>query len=222
MASATDRWLLLETPEPMDFTEEIALSLALKVVRPGLTDADRARLGALIEAALREPQPPGPGPFGPGPIRSDRVGVRGLVVPEAFPGILDAPGARRPAYSAILEGKFLVVTERATGAVGRVRAPAFSLEDRALLEDVRVDLNASLRIIRWHLPNLVSWVDQEVTVIQNGPGTHALVLPAVDDLADGTYRLTMALTRRWFETTDPVGPDNAYLDASTIEFELAG
>ena len=41
MASPTDRWLLLETPEPMDFTEEIAPSLALKVVRPGLTDADR-------------------------------------------------------------------------------------------------------------------------------------------------------------------------------------
>ena len=148
--------------------------------------------------------------------------MRRLVIPEAFPGLLDAPEARRPAYSAILEGKFLVVTELATGSVGRVRTPAFSLEDRALLEDVQVDLNASLRIIRWHLPDLVSWADQEVTVIQNGPGTHALVLPAVNNLADGTYRLTMTLTRRWFEATDKSGPDNAYLDASTIEFELAG
>ena len=222
VSSPTDRWFLLETPEPMDFTEEIVLGLALKVVRPGLSDAERARLGALIEAALRKPQPHEPGPFGTGPIREDRRGVRGLIVPEAFPGTLVAPGSRRPAYSAILEGKFLVVTERATGTVGRVRAPAFSLEDRALLEDVRLDLNASLQIIHWHLPSLVSWIDQDVTVIQNGPGTHALVLPAVDDLADGTYQLTLSLTRRWFKTTDPVGPGNAYLHASAIEFELAG
>ena len=123
-----------------------------------------------------------------GPIRLDLLGVRALVVPERFGGILDAPGARRPAYSAILAGKFLVVTELATGTVGRVRAPVLGPEDRALLEDVRVDLNASLMIIRWHLPNLVSWEDQAVTVIQNGPATHAFVLPTAG-LADGTYRL---------------------------------
>ena len=86
---------------------------------------------------------------------------------------------------------------------------------------MRVDLNASLMIIRWHLPNLVSWEDQAVTVIQNGPATHAFVLPTAG-LADDTYRLTMSLTRRWFDTTDPVGPDNAYVDAATIEFEVAG
>lgn len=219
MSSPTDRWLLLESPEPLDLAEEIALGLALKVVRPGLSDADRVRLGALIEAALRAPQPPGPGPFGP--IRPDLLGVRALVVPERFGGILDAPGARRPAYSAILAGKFLVVTELATGTVGRVRAPVLGPEDRALLEDVRVDLNASLMIIRWHLPNVVSWEDQAVTVIQNGPATHAFVLPTAG-LADGTYRLTMSLTRRWFDTTDPVGPGNAYVDEATIELEVAG
>jgi hypothetical protein len=219
MASPTDRWLLLETPEPMDFTEEIVLVLALKVVRPGLSDADRTRLGALIEATLREPQSPSPWP---GPFRPDRLGVRRLVVPEALLGVLDAPRARRPAYSATLEGKFLVVTNVSIGTVTKVRAPSLSLADRTLLMDVTVDLNASLQIIRWHTPDLVEWVNQDVAVIQDGPATHTLILPEAEGLADGTYRLTMALTRRWFDTADPVGLGNAYLDDATIEFELAG
>jgi hypothetical protein len=219
MTSPTDRWLLLETPEPIDFAEEIALNLALKVVRPGLSAADRTRLGALIEQALRAPQPPSPWP---GPVRPERHGVRGLVVPEALHGILDGPGTRRPAYSARLEGKFLLVTELSSGVVARVRAPLLTPEDRASLVDVTVDLNASARIIRWHLPSLVAWVDQDVTVIQNGPATHALVLPGAEGLVDGTYRMTLALTRRWIDTLDPVGPDNAYLDDAMIEFDLTG
>jgi hypothetical protein len=32
----------------------------------------------------------------------------------------------------------------------------------------------------------------------------------------------MTLTRPWFDTVDPVGPDNAYLDDATIEFQLTG
>ncbi len=218
MTSPTDRWLLLESPEPMDFTEEIELGLELKVVRPVLSDADRIRLGALIEAALREPRPPS----WPGPVLPHRLGVRGLIVPAAVSGVLDAPGPRRPAYSAILDGKFLVVTNLMTRAVTRVRAPSLSPEDRALLEDVTVYLNASLQIIRWDTPTAVEWVPQPVTVIHNATATHALLLPTVGTLVDGTYRLNLAITRRWFDTLDPIGPENAYLDEAGIELELVG
>jgi hypothetical protein len=34
--------------------------------------------------------------------------------------------------------------------------------------------------------------------------------------------MTMSLIRRWFDTTDPVGPSNAYVDEATVEFEIAG
>ena len=194
------------------------LALALQVVRPGLTHTDRARLGQLIEGALHEP----PRPPWPGRGLPDRLGVRSLIVPRDFAGMLDAPGDRRAAYSARLEGRFLLLSNLSTGSVTRVRAPSMSNDDRVLLTDVTVDLNASLRIIRWHTPNQISWVAQDVTVIQNGPATHALVLSPADGFVDGSYRLTLTMTRRWIDTVDPVGPDNAYSDESTIEFEVVG
>lgn len=218
MRSPTDRWLLLETPEPLDVTEEIALSLELRTVRPGLSTADRVRLGALLEATLREPERRGPFDR----FLAERVGVRGLVVPLRLRDFLDAPGARRAAFSARLEGKFLLVINLKTQAVMRVRTPSLSPEDRAMLTDVTVDLNASLQILRWHTPDIVEWVPQAISVIQDASATAALILPAAGGLTDGTYRLSMAITRRWFDTLDPVGPGNAYLDDATIELELAG
>lgn len=213
-ASPSDRWLLLESPEPMDFAEEIALGLARKVAHPGVPLAERARLAALIEAALQNPMPPRP------TIPSRPGGVRTLVVPDGRPGILDQPGSRRPAYSARLEGKFLVVTDLRTRDEAQVRAPALSREDRAMLADVTVDLNDALRIIRWRTPTTVEWVPTPITMIQNAPATHALLLPGPGHLIGGTYRLTLALTRRWFDTVAPVGTGNAYLDDGVLEFDL--
>jgi len=213
VSGGTDRWLLLETPEPMDFTEEIELTLSRQVVHHSIGPADRARLGALIEAALQSPPTRFPLP--------DRFGVRRLVVPERFGGILDAPGARKAAFRARLEGKFLVVENLATHAETEVKAPALSPADRALLAGVTVDLNVSLHIIAWHTSTWIEWVPQPFTIIQNAPATHALILPA-GPLADGSYRLGMSITRRWYDTIDPVGPDNAYLDEATIDVTLVG
>ena len=213
VSGGTDRWLLLETPEPMDFTEEIELTLSRQVVHGTIGPADQARLGALIEAALQSPPTRFPLP--------DRFGVRRFIVPERFVGILDAPGARKAAFRARLDGKFLVVENLASHAETRVRAPALSPADRELLAGVTVDLNALLHIIAWHTPTWIEWVPQPVTVIQNAPATHALILPA-SPLPDGSYRLGMSITRRWFDTIDPVGPDNAYLDDATIDVILAG
>jgi hypothetical protein len=42
------------------------------------------------------------------------------------------------------------------------------------------------------------------------------VLPAAP-LPAGTYRLVLSMTRRWFDTVDPLGPDNAYLDEAWVE-----
>ena len=51
--SGTDRWLLLESPEPIDFVAEVRLALQRRSTHPALDGHDIARLGPLIEAALR-------------------------------------------------------------------------------------------------------------------------------------------------------------------------
>ncbi|MBB1512782.1 hypothetical protein H5399_09225 [Tessaracoccus sp. MC1627] len=67
----------------------------------------------------------------------------------------------------------------------------------------------------------VSWVDQECAVIQKAPATQALILP-LGALPDGDHRLEMSIARPWFDTLDAIGPGNAYLDDSTIEFTFPG
>jgi hypothetical protein len=46
-----------------------------------------------------------------------------------------------------------------------------------------------------------------------------LVLPTAP-LAAGTYRLDLSLTRPWFDTVDPLGPGNAYLDEASVEVQV--
>ncbi|MEU1520113.1 hypothetical protein ABZ490_49770 [Streptomyces sp. NPDC005811] len=214
MSGGTDRWLLLESPEPMDFTEEITLRLLRREVHEALTAADKARLGPLIEAALQIP------PTGPQRPAGWATGARRLVIPTRSFGILDGPGARKSVYRASLDGKFLTVVELATGATARFKAPALTPADRALLQDVFVVLNGALRIIAWQVPTSTEWIPETATVLQDAPALHTLVLPATS-LASGVYRLDLSLTRRWFDTTDPLGPDNAYLDEASVEVLVA-
>jgi hypothetical protein len=213
VSGGTDRWLLLETPEPMDFSKEITLALSRRVVHAGIDPADRARLGTLIEAALHAPRTRFPLP--------GRRGIRRLIVPTGFRGILDQPLARKVAFRVWLDGKFLVVENLAIRAQTRVKAPLLSATDRALLVDVKVDLNSALHIIAWHAPSRVEWVPLPLAIIQNAPATHALILPSTP-LPDGSYRLQMNIVRRWFDTIDPVGPENAYIDDATIDLAITG
>jgi hypothetical protein len=116
----------------------------------------------------------------------------------------------------------LLVTEVATGARRRIRAKGFTAADRELMRGVTVDLNRSLHVIRWQVPDQVDWVPAAVSVIQNAEATKTLVLPLGAPLSDGSYRLALSIARPWFRTTDPVGPGNTYLDEATIEVEITG
>ncbi len=220
--AASDRWLLLESPEPIDFVEEVQLTLERRTIRPGLSPEDRARLGAMIEATIRGGGT-GPSPF---PWIPERIGAQARVpvnvraLDRRWPGW--PPPVEKFAFSATLVGRDLEVTERATGEVRRVRATAFNAADRELLRDVFVDLNRLLEIVRWREPNPVEWVAQPAAIIQNAEATKALVLPDGAPLSDGTYRMSFSITRRWFETTDPLGPDNAYLERAELGLDIAG
>ncbi len=217
-SAASDRWFLLESPEPIDFVQETTLRMERRVVRPTLAPADRARLGALIERVLRDAAT-GPGPF---PPRALPIGVRALV-----PGNIrwndDRLGARRRvAFTAQLVDRFLVVVELHTGVQRKLRFPAISAEDRELLRDVTADLDRDFAIIGWHVGEIVEWVPQSITVVQNADATKALVLPLGAPLADGTYRMSLAITRRWFESLEPTGPGNSYFDEAEMLIEVVG
>ena len=223
VASGTsDRWFLLESPEPIDFVEEVELELERRVTRPVLSNADRGRLGELIEAAIRG-SGTGPRSF---PGLPDPMVVRARLRPGAFPLGTRRPGNRlvdrKVAFTARLVGRHLEVTEVDTGTARRIRPTAFTAADRELLRNVVVDLNRALDIVRWHVPDIVDWIAEPVSIIQNAESTKALVLPHGAPLSDGTYRLSFAITRRWFETTEPASPDNTYLETSVVLVELAG
>ncbi|HEX7945416.1 MAG TPA: hypothetical protein VF495_12155, partial [Phenylobacterium sp.] len=68
-------------------------------------------------------------------------------------------------------------------------------------------------------PDDAEWRAVALTTIQNADGTHALLF-APGGLPGGEYRLQLGITRRWFDTTAPVGPDNAYQDEATLSFSV--
>ncbi|MBA3558600.1 MAG: hypothetical protein H0W30_08385 [Gemmatimonadaceae bacterium] len=104
----------------------------------------------------------------------------------------------------------------------KLRFPAVSAEDRELLRDVTVDLNRDLAIVHWHVGDIVEWLPQPLTVVQNADATKALVLPQGTPLVDGTYRMSFAITRRWFESIEPTGSGNTYLDEAELLLEIVG
>ncbi|MHA6509498.1 hypothetical protein [Tessaracoccus sp. Y1736] len=48
-----------------------------------------------------------------------------------------------------------------------------------------------------------------------------MLLP-LGTLPDGDYRLEMSTARPWFDTLDPIGPGDAYLDDAAIECTIPG
>ncbi len=216
--SASHRWLLLESPEPVDFVEEVELRMERRVARPGLSLFDRERLGALLERAIRDAAS-GPGPF---PLPISPIGVRAHFLPGDRPTIRGRIGESKFAFTARLEKRYLLVTEVATDVQHSVRVQGLTAADRELLREVTVDISRALEIVRWHVAEIVEWVLQPVSIIQNARATKALILPQGEPLSDGRYRVSFAITRHWFATIEPTGPENTYLDEGEIVFDVVG
>jgi hypothetical protein len=205
----TDRWLLLESPETIDFVEEVTLALQRRSVRPALDGREVDRLGPLIEAALRKPVTR--------PVFDRRpVGLR-----FEFPRRPVIGGRETAEMSATVRGAYFIVTELATKTVRRVMATMLSPADRALLRGTVVYLDRFGHIVDWLIPDVVEWLGVALDLVQNGNGSKALLLPAAGAaLSDGRYRLDLRIARPWFETLAPRGPDNTYLDQAGFEFDI--
>jgi hypothetical protein len=207
--SGTDRWLLLESPEPIDLVAEVRLALQRRSTHPALDGHDIARLGPLIEAALRKP-------------------VKRPVFERLPKGLRfqwpqrHGPGTRETAaFKVTVKGAYFMVTDLATDAVRRVLATSLSAADRAALHGTLIDLDTFGHIVAWDIPDEVEWVDVAVDAIQNGKGNKALLLPGAGiALLDGPHRLDLRIARAWFETLAPQAADNSYLDQAAFEFNI--
>ena len=207
--SGTDRWLLIESPEPIDFVAEVRLALQRRSTHPTLDGHETVRLGPLIEAALHKPV------WRPVFVRLPKgLGFE-------WPQRRGLGGREMAAFKVGIQGAFFVVTDLATRVVRRVLATSLSQADRASLHGTLVYLDKFGHIVAWDIPDEVEWVDVVVDVIQNGNGTKALLLPGAGvDLLDGPHRLDLRITRSWFETLAPQGTDNSYIDQAEIVFNI--
>jgi len=207
--SGTDRWLLLESPEPIDFVAEVRLALRRRSTHPALDVHDIARLGPLIEAALHKP-------------------VKRPVFERLPKGLRfqwpqrHGPGTRETAaFKVSVKGAYFMVTDLATDAVRRVPATSLSAADRAALHGTLIYLDTFGHIVAWDIPDEVEWVDVGVDAIQNGKGNKAILLPGAGmALLDGPHRLDLRIARSWFETLAPQAADNSYLDQAEFEFNI--
>ena len=229
--TGADRWFVLETPEPIDLVEEVALDLRRRVPLPPIDPALVARVRAALADLFRPlPLPPTRPPvldparrLGPTPPSRDHeaLGPRGQAAMTG-PERLDrrpAPGAR--AFASVeLVGNRFVVTLLATGVTTTRPATGLSRADRVALAGVTLFFDRVGRLVDWTRPDESEWRAINLVAIQNADGTQALLIPQ-GSLPSGAYRLQFEITRRWFDTSAPVGPDNAYQGQATLEFTLA-
>ena len=229
--TGADRWFVLETPEPIDLVEEVALDLRRRVPLPPIDPALVARVRAALADLFRPlPLPPTRPPvldparrLGPTPPSRDHeaLGPRGQAAMTG-PERLDrrpAPGAR--AFASVeLVGNRFVVTLLATGVTTTRPATGLSRADWLALAGVTLFFDRVGRLVDWTRPDESEWRAINLVAIQNADGTQALLIPQ-GSLPSGAYRLQFEITRRWFDTSAPVGPDNAYQGQATLEFTLA-
>lgn len=225
VSSGLDRWLILESPEPMDYTEEISLSLKRRVVaRPpfslNLVRRIRDALGNTftLSGRVRLPLP-----------EPRRNGIFSRRLIKASPPLRLTPVRSDAAIVSVrFEKEQLVVTNLLVVINSRERrrtsvfpAPMLSAAERKLLENVTLIFNKNGTLVDWLADDLVEWKGTAVHVIQNAEMTKALLLPSAPGvLPNGQWRLEFSLVRKWFDTSDPIGSTNAYLADAILPFPI--
>lgn len=232
LASAgADRWFVLESPEPIDLVEEVTLDLRRRVPLPPIDPALIAKVRAALADLFRPdpfPQPPTRPPFDPtrrpvaAPLNraSEHLGRRAqAALSGRHPlGLRPIRGARA-FVSVDLVGNRFVITSLTTRLTTTRPATGFSRAEVLALRGVTLVFDRAGRLVDWTRPDDSEWQAVALTTIQNADGTKALLIPQ-GALPTGEYRLKFAITRRWFDTIAPVGPDNAYQDQATVVFTV--
>jgi hypothetical protein len=245
------RLLVLESPEPIDFTEEVLASLVYRklvgpVVGP-IAPTVGVALAAGVTAPLRlderlerlaalQPEPPPAGEPAPAPehvIHDVLETARGLRVEldsrvagagEVVALVSDGDGggkafrgriASRPVGDAFLEAE---PVEDLPVADSVVESLAGAPPGTVLV--LTSDLTTVIGHFGWE------WEDEpvEVGVLQSGDGRRAIVVPVNASGATGLptrrYRLTLSLSRKRWETTDPADGLNTYKSTGELSLSL--
>jgi hypothetical protein len=264
--------LLIESPEPLDFTEEITVTLTRRVQRPpwggGLPIGPQPPVAAAadapgsgpsirgrLEALAAEPALTGRGTM-PGGRAPEGEVPDGGVLPPPEDAILDV----RPAGTDLaLElspalggaGRLDVIAIEPTGRVlftGMVRPGALPRQPATMLAQ-RVGLLGALPagseltgalahatagmvfLTTTDLMRLIGvWppgptdIPIPVQMLQSGDARRAILVPLAGPqattLAPAQYRITLALLRKRWQTTEPADALNAYQSSTTLLLDL--
>jgi len=247
---AQTRALLIESPEPLDFTADIAVALIGRQVRhprpprPRPPIFDERTLAHRLTTIARQPELPLP-------VRGGRPSIADAIIDVE----VDRASLRLQLHSSLANaGEVAVVVTTADGALdlyrGIVRPPWLRGRPAVLVaalvgplghippgSDLAAELQAArpgalflltsdlIELIgRWDMLPVEVDVPVDVRVLQNGDARRALVIPitggAASVLPVGPYRLTLSLARKRWETTDPTDDINSYQRSVTVRFDV--
>lgn len=235
--SGTDRWLLLESPEPIDLVVETRVRLRRRVAtRPIDRGLEKRLRDALSEfftpRIVIPPRPIRPVLDRPFTIRRDIA--RPIPRDTAVLGDLgrdlvatttqispSLPIRDADAFLSVefFRNRFLITLLKTEQMVTRPAAGLSRAEARALTGVVLFFDRAGL-LVDWRFnDDAREWQAIGTVTIQSGDATKALLMPhSTGALPAGDYRIDFDITRKWFDTLAPLGHDNAYIRTASLPF----
>jgi hypothetical protein len=238
--SVTDRWLLLESPEPIDLVVETRARLRRRVATRPIDRALEERLRDALAEFFRPRIVIPPRPIRPAldrPLAIRRDVVRPLPRDTAVLGDLardllaassqistSLPIRDADAFLSVelIRNRFLITLLKTKETVTRPATGLSRAEARALTGILLFFDRAGL-LVDWRFnDNAREWQEIGTVAIQSGDATKALLLPrSTGALPAGDYRIDFDINRKWFDTLAPLGPDNAYLRTASLSFLIS-
>lgn len=231
--SGTDRWLLLESPEPIDLVVETRARLRRRVATRPIDRALEERLrNALAEfftpriiTPLRPIRPtldPARPPIArPLPRNATMLGDLGRDLLTTTTISPTQPIRDADAFLSVelIRDRFLITRLKPEETVTRP-ATGLTHDEVQALTGVVLFFDRSGLLVDWRFSDDTrEWKEIATVAIQSGDATKALLLPrSTGALPAGSYRIDFDITRKWFDTLGPTGSDNAYIRSATLPF----
>lgn len=234
--------LLLESPEPLNFTTEVTPSLTRRVAVWTPTPTPRAEIDGVLIDRLRRLD----GAFADGAVAATVAAPSIMIAaidehPEGLRlGLVSEAGGLRPGQAvkvaqAASAGQglrhFEGVVSRSDGRNATVIVREGSGIDAGLLSAMALQLSAMPErgagfavVVSGHLPRVGHWTytdqPEPVAVLQDRDGLRALLVPlmagAATVLVAGDHRLSLTLARTRFVTTSPADDVSRYMAAASV------
>lgn len=217
-ANGADRWIVLESPEPIDFVEEVTVRLERKVPLPPIDERYVEMFLRITQQELGDDIPiMRPPRRGPRETLLDRIGAEDP--PSLLGGIWPQPRAKA-VLTVALDGNDLVVTAVRSDKVRRIPlSTPIPRRIRSRIEGLTLEFDTEGQLAGWTSLDGSDWQKVDVTPIQNADATKTFILPtSAAVLVDGCYRATFTMSRRWFATISPTSSENTYLDEAETVF----